>query len=335
MSTTAEEVFVHTAHPTPGLQVSSLLIKIVDGEMTGHGIAPAPTGFHPLDLTFDGGFLPGELVLLGGQPAVGKTLSALQWARNIARHNRPVVFACFEHDEHSLLGRLISQELALIAPDLDSTSQLHARNSVRSLMLGLTDLDSLVGEQPVIKTALESLYESAPEFRLVRASGHWTTPAALRDLVSQDLRPGGVLFVDYLQKVPIPGALQLSDRVFRATEELKELAVNYNITVVALASADSTGIGEDRLRMDHLRGSDALAHEADIAMIINQKATATSPNHLEFDLTQLQKAKNRVILTIEKNRRGQSDVHLEFEKDFANFRLKPHGSFVAEALRGE
>ncbi len=319
----------------PGLQVSDLLAKIVDGEVTGLGIGPAPTGFHPLDLTFDGGFLPGELVLLGGQPAVGKTLSALQWARHMAGNGRPVVFACFEHDEHSLLGRLVSQEVALTAPDLNTTEQVHARNQIRSLMLGLADLNQLVDQQPIIRTALESLYDSAPEFRLVRASSHWTTPEALTDLVQQELRPGGVLFVDYLQKVPIPGANSLPERVFRATEELKEIATTYHISVIALASADNQGIGANRLRMDHLRGSDALAHEADIAMILNQKATATSPNHLEFDLTQLQEAKNRVVLTIEKNRRGQSDVHLEFRKDFGNYRLDPAGKFVAETLRGD
>ena len=318
-----------------GLQVSDLLARIVDGEVTGLGIGPAPTGFHPLDLTFDGGFLPGELVLLGGQPAVGKTLSALQWARNMAASNRPVVFACFEHDEHSLLGRLVSQEVALIAPELNSTELVEARKHVRSLMLGLSDLNQLVDEQPVIKAALESLYESAPEFRLVRASSHWTTPEALTTLVEDELRPGGVLFVDYLQKVPIPGANSLPERVFRATEELKEIATSYNITVIALASADNTGIGADRLRMDHLRGSDALAHEADIAMILNQKATATSPNHLQFDLTQLQEAKNRVVLSIEKNRRGESDVHLEFKKDFGSYRLDPAGSFVSETLRDD
>ena len=55
-----------------GMGVSSLLEKIVDGAITGLGIPPAPTGFHPFDLTFDGGLLPGELVLLGGQPAVGQ-----------------------------------------------------------------------------------------------------------------------------------------------------------------------------------------------------------------------------------------------------------------------
>jgi len=318
-----------------GVGVSSLLEKIVDGETTGLGIAPVPTGFHPLDMTFDGGFLPGELVLLGGQPAVGKTLSALQWARNMARTPRPVVFACFEHDEHSLLGRLISQELALIGPDLDSTTQLHARNQIRNLMLGLADLNQLVETQPIVRQALESLYESAPEFHLVRASSHWTTPDALTKLVVDHLRPGGVLFVDYLQKIPIPGASGLPERVFRATEELKELATTYHITVVALASADSVGIGADRLRMDHLRGSDALAHESDVAMILNEKSTATSPNHLEFDITQLQKAKSHVVLSIEKNRRGQSNVHLEFRKDFANYRLDPAGGFVAETLRGD
>ena len=95
------------------------------------------------------------------------------------------------------------------------------------------------------------------------------------------------------------------------------------------------GIGQDRLRLDHLRGSDALAHEADIAMILNHKDSATSPNHLQFDLTQLQEAKNHVVLSVEKNRRGESDVHLEFKKDFGNFRLDPAGAFVAETLRGD
>lgn len=323
------------SEPNKGLEVSSLLQKLVDGELTGLGVAPAATGFHPLDLSLDGGFLPGELVLLGGQPAVGKTLCALQWARNIARQDRPVVFACFEHDEHSLLGRLVSQELATIAPDLDSTSQLHARNQIKSLMLGLADLDSLVAQEPVIRLALESLYESANRFRLIRASGHWTTPQALNDIAVNDLGPGGVLFVDYLQKVPVPGVANLGERLFRATEELKELATAHQITVVALASVDGVGIGANRLRMDHLRGADSLAHEADIAIILNQKATATSPNHLQFDLTQLQKAKNRVVLSIEKNRRGESDVHLEFKKDFSNFRLDPAGAFVSETLRDD
>ena len=30
-----------------------------------------------------------------------------------------------------------------------------------------------------------------------------------------------------------------------------------------------------------------------------------------------------MVLSIEKNRRGEHDVHLQFEKDFVNYRLDP------------
>ena len=47
-------------------------------------MGPIGTGFEPLDTVLDGGFLPGDVVLLGGQPGAGKTICALQWARNIS-----------------------------------------------------------------------------------------------------------------------------------------------------------------------------------------------------------------------------------------------------------
>ncbi len=323
------------SNSTTGTNVNTLLERLVDGQVTGLGVGPAATGFTPLDDVLDGGLLPGELVLLGGQPAVGKTLSALQWARNIAGQGRNVVFACFEHDEHSLLGRLISQEIPKIAPDLDVSSMISARDQVRNLILGLTTLDEVVTSQPLVKKALESLYDDAPSILLNRASTHKTTPRALNELCDRHLGAGDVLFVDYLQKVPIPGVTNLSDRIFNATEELKDLATSRDIIVVALASADATGIGADRLRLENLRGSDSLGHEADIAMILNQKSSATSENHTKFDLNMLQAAKQMVILSIEKNRRGESGLHMEFKKDFGNYRLNPTGNFVAEHLRGE
>ena len=84
--------------------------------------------------------------------------------------------------------------------------------------------------------------------------------------------------------------------------------------------------------MRHLRGSDALAHECDIAVLLNQKVTATSQRHLKFDLTQLDEARRRTVFSIDKNRRGEVDLHLEFVKDFGNFRFDPNGAFVMEAL---
>ncbi len=45
---------------------------------------PLSTGFHPLDDVLAGGLRPGELMIVGGAFGVGKTIFALQTARNVA-----------------------------------------------------------------------------------------------------------------------------------------------------------------------------------------------------------------------------------------------------------
>ncbi len=311
--------------------IASLLERYAHGERTGLGIGPVATGFHPLDELLGGGLLPHELVLLGGQPAVGKTLTALQWARHMAEE-RSVIFACFEHDEGALLGRLLTQEVTQNRPDLDVSAQVHARQAIRQLTLGIRGVDELIDSTPIVRDALNSLYAGAPGLRLIRASGIHSSISAFSQIAAEHLDAGGVLFIDYLQKVPVHSATSLAERVYMATEGLKEIATSQDITVVALASADASGIGQNRLRMEHLRGSDALAHEADVAMILNEKWRATSPRHVDFDITQLEAARRKIVLSVEKNRRGESGLHLEFEKDFENFRLVPGGDFVKEAL---
>lgn len=315
--------------------VSSLLHHLRFGTAELSGIGPVGTGFEPLDSVLNGGFLPGDLVLLGGQPGAGKTLCALQWARNMSAAGRHVTFACFEHDEAALLTRLLIQELASIESDLDSTSRIGARASVRNLMLGLITIEEAIREAPAVSAAFASLEAFAPNLQLLRASSQRTTPREL-DLVSRDhLEPGGVLVVDYLQKLPIPDVASLEERVYHSVEILKELAIAHEITVIALSAASSAGIESDRLRLGQLRGSDALAHECDIALILNQKVTATDDRHLKFDLTQLDEARRRTVFSIEKNRRGENDVHMEFIKDFGNFRFLTGGSFVSETLTGD
>lgn len=312
--------------------VSTLLWELREGATTALGIGPIGTGFEPLDSVLDGGFLPGEVVLLGGQPGVGKTICALQWARNISSQHRHVTFACFEHDEAALLNRLLVQELAIVAADIDPIARLQAKSLIRDLLLGIITVQEAVTGSSVVEDAFASLECFSPNLHLMRASSQRTTPQQLGEISHAHLDAGGVLFVDYLQKLPIPSASSLEDRVYRSIEIMKELAITHQITVVALSAASSSGIDAERLRMTHLRGSDALAHECDVAVLLNQKVTATSERHLKFDLTQLDEARRRTLFSIEKNRRGEVDLHLEFVKDFANFRFDPNGAFMTEAL---
>ena len=316
-------------------QVSTLLDQLRGGTFDSVGLAPIGTGFEPLDSVIDGGFLPGEVVLIGGQPGAGKTICGLQWARNICVQGRRVTFACFEHDEPTLMYRLVVQEMASMTAESDATSRIHARAVIRDLMLGLIPVDRAIRLSPLVGRALELVDHYAEDLQLIRASTQRTTPDELELACLSHLEPGSVLFVDYLQKLPVPNAPNLEERVYRAVEILKELAIRHQISVVALSAASASGIGIRRLRLEHLQGSDALAHECDMALVLNQKMTATSERHLKFDITQLDDARRRTIFSIEKNRRGEVDVHLEFVKDFANFRFDPHGGFVSEALEGD
>jgi len=73
------------------------------------------TGFHALDKALSGGFRSGELVLLGGAQGLGKTTFALQVMRNLAATGHNAVYFSFDHDNHSLIERLVSMEAAEIA----------------------------------------------------------------------------------------------------------------------------------------------------------------------------------------------------------------------------
>ena len=81
-----------------------------------------PTGFDLLDDAIAGGIRQREVVPLGGKPGAGTTIAALQWARSMAQRGIVAVYLCFEHDEVTLVTRLLSCEL--IAADTAGGSVL-------------------------------------------------------------------------------------------------------------------------------------------------------------------------------------------------------------------
>jgi replicative DNA helicase len=134
-------------------------------------------------------------------------------------------------------------------------------------------------------------------------------------------------------KVPVDLAmLEESERVTRVAGGLKELALAHDIAVVAAVAADRDGLLARRLRLHHLRGSTALAHDADVVVTLNEKSNAVSKAHLAYDGTRSRAYRQWIVFSIEKNRDGPALVDIEFRKDFANFRFESHGSFVAEQL---
>jgi replicative DNA helicase len=299
--------------------------------------APYATGFAPLDEVLQGGLRAGDLALLGGKPGQGKTTLALQWARNLAVAGRPTVFACYEHDVVALLVRLLLCELGEIvgASHVEDELRLETlRDRVRGLLTGRQTPNELLGSDPLLRQAEERVRAYGDRLLLVPASGAHTDLGALTRLVEHHAATGGgALFVDYLQKVPLlDRPADEAERVTRVTEGLKELALRSGLAVVALTATDHAGLVDRRLHLHHLRGSTALAYEADVVLVLNEKLDIVSRLHLAYDTTRTHEFRGQVVFSVEKNRTGLADVHLEFRKDFANYRFDPAGRWVSERL---
>jgi DNA repair protein RadA/Sms len=63
------------------------------------------TGIDEFDRVLGGGVVPGSLVLLGGEPGIGKSTLLLQAAANVARTIGPVLYSSGEESEHQIKSR--------------------------------------------------------------------------------------------------------------------------------------------------------------------------------------------------------------------------------------
>ncbi len=64
-----------------------------------------PSGISEFDRVLGGGIVPGSLVLLGGEPGIGKSTLLLQAAAAFARDTGPVLYASGEESEHQVKMR--------------------------------------------------------------------------------------------------------------------------------------------------------------------------------------------------------------------------------------
>lgn len=319
------------AAPTTALAVLEGLFG--DGSRRRADRAPLPTGFSPLDAVLGGGLRPGTLTLLAGKPGQGKTIAALQWARHLAVAGAAVVFASYEHDGPSLVARLLGLELAEAGAEAGLDDQLRME-ALRERLAGLGGPGSAaatMASDPLL-AEVERRARDYGHRLLVVGAGPSGRLDALEELVAQRGRRVA-LFVDYVQKVPIdPDDAHQRGAVGVIGERLKQIALRHGAAVVALTASDRAGLTSRRLHLHHALGAEALAYEADVAIVMNAKLNVVSRAHLAYDTSRVYEFGEQVVFSVEKHRDGLADVHLEFRKDFASFRFHPRGGWVAERL---
>ncbi|SDN18561.1 replicative DNA helicase [Streptomyces wuyuanensis] len=229
-----------------------------------------PTGFIDLDSLFCGGFAPGQLVVIGARPAMGKTTMGLCFARAAAIGNGiPTLFESLEMSEDELGNSIVSAEAQValhhikqgIVGDDTAAVQRMARASVKIKPAPLHINDQAGLSMPALRARVRNL---------VRTAG-------LRLVV-----------VDYLQLMQAPKAESRQVAVSELSRQLKLLAKEFGITVIVLAQLNRgpEQRSEKKPMVSDLRESGAIEQDADIVILLHREDAyeVESPRAGEADL---------------------------------------------------
>jgi len=297
---------------------------------------PIDTGFHSLDNLTGGGLYGGDLTILGGVQNIGKTALILQWANHIAAGGGLAIVVCYEHSTRTLWERLICQnsydgsEGEHITMDILRQAyigSIRERDQTRGNGTGAGShmLDEVLSRLPRGLQAWARLSGKMHNIWLASGDGLNTDLEALSKYielaVQQYKHTRIVLFVDYVQRVPVidtSRALQAEERIERVLAGLKGLAMRTSdeeavLSVVAVGAADGEGLRRGRVHFENLWGNAIMQYEPDIAMIGNRDGWDQDGVPL-------------VRWSLEKNRRGPSNLE---------FRHRYHGAaywFEAEGF---
>jgi DNA repair protein RadA/Sms len=110
-----------------------------------------PTGIKEMDRVLGGGIVPGSLILLGGEPGIGKSTLLLQVAFLIGKDNREVIYVCGEES---------MQQVRLRAERLNSISEnvlLLAENNVDRVELQIKERKPFL----VIIDSVQTIYKES------------------------------------------------------------------------------------------------------------------------------------------------------------------------------
>lgn len=297
------------------------------------------TGFDALDKVLAGGVRSGELILVCGPQGLGKTTMTVQMLHHAVATGGTGLAFSYEHEGHTLLERLLALEAAAAeSAVLDGTARV---DQIRSALEWVGDpgesLATRLRTLPGAFAATERMRAYGERLIIHEASSSHTDVDAMRSVIEDAKSRTGtppLVLVDYLQKVPHPDAgIDEEVRTTAVVEQLKDLALEQRVPIVVIVAAEKESLAEGyRLRVQDMRGSSALAYEADVILMLNDKYDIVAKHHLVYGTANADRFRKWVIVSVEKNRGGRAGVDLEFEKRFEQGRFDPEGGPVQEQL---
>lgn len=238
------------------------------------------------------GMRPGQMIVIGARPGVGKTSFCLNLAVNAAAEGASVALFSLEMSKKEIAQRLLSTQAKI---NLQAIRSANIKDAMWPQIVQATSELS----------ALDIMIDDTPG----------TTVTEIRAKARRMLhgKKNGIVIIDYLQLVSPPSAGRRADS--RATEVsemsrgIKIMAKDLEVPVVALSQlnrqvADRKG---QRPQLSDLRESGSIEQDADIVILLDRSMTAEEAARDD------RPKENVTDFIIAKNRSGPlAIVHLVF-----------------------
>ena len=264
------------------------------------GMTGVPSGFPTLD-NFTMGWQPGNLIIIGARPSVGKTAFALNMARNAAvDHNRPTAFFSLEMTDVELADRLIAAESGI------PSDKLKGR-------LKLEDHEWTQMEQALTRLVKAPLY-------IDETSGLHITEFKSKALRLKREKNIEIIFIDYLQlmeaTVNVSGGAGQVQKITEISKQLKAAAKELGIPIIALSQLNRNPMGRmgsnGRPILSDLKDSGSIEQDADMVLFVHRPGM--------YGLDESPEAYTKAEIIIAKHRAGKiGNIEMTFNGDQVKF----------------
>lgn len=255
------------------------------------GLIGIPSGLTDLD-NETSGWEPGEMVILGARPAVGKTDAMIQWALEAAKDDNATAVFSLEMQKRSILKRVVSQMTGI------------NRQRIRR---GKYDKK----ENARILKKIEKLREMP-----IRVDDRSNTideiSYKLHKLVRQD--ECDIAFLDYVGQINPPQieGSNMQNRMREVSRQLADLRKRLDIPLIVLSQLNRGVLGREskRPRKGDLRNTGGLEQDADTVILLHRPAV--------YDKDEDDQSKTKFI--VDKQRHGpQVDVRSNYDLHTGRF----------------
>lgn len=204
------------------------------------------TGFTKLDELLDGGFLGGNLILLGAISSLGKTTFALQIAENIALSGSDVLLFSLEMAKKELFAKIVSRNTYRIVerqgalPYFNEADRLTMGDALRG-RIGEDQIDATKPYQKrdLFEAALAETNKLRDHLRILRDNN--INVDRVEDFINAHIEATGnkpFVILDYLQILKHGDEVRGDKRVLTDEDvnRLKDLAVRLDLPIMVISS---------------------------------------------------------------------------------------------------